>query len=238
MPRGTTLAEPTLSVVYPKQQAEQIQPRVAGQRGFTLLELVVVVIIIAVLAVLAIPAVLNQLRDRRVQNAALEIGALYRNARMRSMARGGAVLVRFDGTASPQGLVEVREAVRGASADPNCTQLPVSGCTLSSWANGNPDNKLLSQFDPANRTEWTSIFLSMNGPPPANAAVQPQMDICFTPMGRAFVRFDQVSAFTPLTGVSRVTLTRRSSGGNQLGLSRSVLVLPNGHARSGPAAAP
>ncbi len=226
-------------MVYLNQQAEQIRPRVAGQRGFTLLELVVVVIIIAVLAVLAIPAVLNQLRDRRVQNAALEVGALYRNARMRSMARGGAVLVRFNGTASPQGRVEVREAVRGNSAGgPNCAQLPVSGCTLSSWANGNSDNKLLTQFDPANRTEWASIFLSMNGPPPANAGVQPQMDICFTPMGRAFVRFGQVGAFTPLTGVSQVTLTRRSSGGNQLGLSRSVLVLPNGHARSGPAATP
>ncbi|MEZ4224145.1 MAG: prepilin-type N-terminal cleavage/methylation domain-containing protein [Polyangiaceae bacterium] len=224
-------------MVYPKTRISRFEPR-KGQRGFTLLELIVVVIIIAVLSVLAIPAVLNQLRDRRVENGALEIGALYRNARMRAMARGGAVLVRFDGTVSPQGRVEVREALRGnVGGDPNCQQLPVSSCSLSTWVNGNPDNKLLSQFDPANRAEWNTLFLTMNGPPPANAGVQPNMDICFTPMGRAFVRFAQVGPFVPLTGVSKVTVARKA-GGNQVGLARSVLVLPNGHARGGPASAP
>ncbi|HMR09923.1 MAG TPA: prepilin-type N-terminal cleavage/methylation domain-containing protein, partial [Polyangiaceae bacterium] len=108
--------------MYPKRQTRPIRPLLAQQRGFTLLELVVVVIIIAVLAVLAIPSVLNTLRDRRVQNAALEVGALYRNARMRAMARGGAVLVRFDGTATPQGRVQLREALRGQAGGggPNC----------------------------------------------------------------------------------------------------------------------
>ncbi len=224
-------------MVYPKRQTRPIRPLLAQQRGFTLLELVVVVIIIAVLAVLAIPSVLNTLRDRRVQNAALEVGALYRNARMRAMARGGAVLVRFDGTATPQGRGQLRGALRGQAGggDPNCEQLPVSSCTNSWVDGGNNDNKLITQFDPANRSEWDSIYLDMEGPPPLNGGVQPQMDICFTPLGRAFVRFNQVGPFTPLTGVSRVNVTRQNGGGTRLGLGRTVLVLPNGHARGGPA---
>src|SRR5512146_66728 len=90
-----------------------------AERGFTLVELIVVVIIIAVLAVMAIPTITQQMRSRRTQFAAKEVAALYRDARMRAMGRGSAVLVRFESNVTAEGRLEMREAVRSGSANPN-----------------------------------------------------------------------------------------------------------------------
>src|SRR5688572_14870591 len=66
----------------------------AGVRGFTLIELCAVVLIITVFAAVAIPTAVSQLRDRRMQEAARRIGMVYRQARLRALGRGSAVLVR------------------------------------------------------------------------------------------------------------------------------------------------
>lgn len=207
----------------------------------------VVVVIIAALAALAVPSVVEQLRDRRTQTAAQEVAALYRNARMRAMARGGAVLVRYDASTATAGRLEVREAIRGPAPDPNdpttpdptCAQLPVSSCALTSWQAANPDSKLVTFFDPGSRSEYANVNVIATGPalPPNAAQLQTQMDVCFSPLGRAFVRFNQNGPFVPMTGAADLAVMRRM-GGDQVGLARSVIVMPNGHARSGQAVAP
>lgn len=200
--------------------------------GFTLVELIVVVIIIAVLAVLALPSITEQMRSRRTQNASKEIANLYRVGRMRAMGRGAATLVRYDSSVDPEGHVDMREAVRtGAVGDPNCARLPVSSCTASSWLAANPDNQLISQFTAANRAEYSGLRTDMT----ISAVTVPQLDICFSPLGRAVFRTAQTGAFTPLTTVPVVRVFRLNSSNVPYGLARRVLIQPNGNAMIGEA---
>ena len=199
-----------------------------------------VVIIIAAVAALAIPAATQQIRDQRVQQAAERVSTYYRNARTRAMGRGAAVLVRYDASVKPEGVLEVREAVRGAGQlDPNCIQLPVNVCDRpGAWVAADTRNNLVTQFDPAIRDEFNNVRIEMRGPAPLNAGVQAQMDVCFTPLGRAFVRFNQLGPFVPLTGVARARVFRTDLGNNQVGLARNVLISPSGHARRGASEVP
>jgi type IV fimbrial biogenesis protein FimT len=193
----------------------------------------VVVIIVGVLAVLAVPAVTGQMRSRRTQFVAKELSSLYRTARMRAMGRGSAVLVRFDRTVEQEGRFEVREAVRSAQVNPNCNRLPVSSCTLTTWLPANPDSMVINQFILAGKSQHEGIRTRVKDP--ANND-QSQMDVCFTPMGRTFMRYGQANQFTALTTVPRVKVSRvDTSNSVPYGPTRWVLVLPNGNTRLGTA---
>jgi prepilin-type N-terminal cleavage/methylation domain-containing protein len=191
----------------------------AARRGFTLVELMVVVIIISVLAVIAIPAITYQMRDRRTAEAAERIATLYRNARLRAMGRGSAVLVSFDLTNER---VDVREAIRGGSGNA-CARLPMSSCTMTNWAatGAAAQSQLLETLDLPQRAEYSGIALS--------GATQ-LLEVCFTPMGRPVQRTVAGSTFAGMTGVPVISVTR-SSGGQIAGLVRRVALLPNGLAR-------
>jgi type IV fimbrial biogenesis protein FimT len=58
--------------------------------------------------------------------------------------------------------------------------------------------------------------------------VHQQADVCFTPRGRTFIRYNYTDALLPMTGVPqfRVRNTRTN-------LPRKVLIPPNGVARMG-----
>lgn len=191
----------------------------ARRRGFTLLELLAVVLIITIFAALAIPTAVVQLRDRRVQEAARRIGIVYREARMRALGRGSAVLVRFNGSD-----VEVREARIGTAVggDANCAELPVSSCLNTDWAV--PANyREVDGFHVAASGEMSTLSMSLAD---SAGSVVNTLDVCFTPMGRAFSRTSFTSAFAALgtayvATVSRPGLTR----------TRQLVLMPNGTAR-------
>jgi hypothetical protein len=164
---------------------------------------------------------------------------LYRNARMRAMGRGSAVLVRYDASVKPEGALEVREAVRGiqtdpsgAQADPSCNQMPVANCQLTSWQAASSDSRQITVFDPSVRGEYAGVQMELRDP---TQTTQQQMDLCFTPMGRAFVRFSQAGPMQPLAGVPMASVWRKGTDGAAAGLTRRVMILPNGHARLGAA---
>ncbi len=183
-------------------------------RGFTLVELMVVVLIVAILAAIAVPSLVERLRERRSAEAAQRIAALYRGARMRAMGRGAAILVSFD-----SGVFTVQEAQRPPlEENANCVGEPASSCVNTDWSKAT-NYTTLSRFDPAHRSEYENLTVS------ATPATATHVDVCFTPMGRAYYRTDTQPFSTPMVQVSTYTVAR--SGG----LTRTVTVLPNGTAR-------
>jgi type II secretion system protein H len=202
----------------PRRRRQLIRRR--GQSGFTLIELMVVVVIIAVLASISVPLFVTRMRERRAQQTALQLAGLYREARMRALGRGAAVLVAYDGNDW-----QVKEGVEGDAASlartgsTDCKSLPTSGCLTNGWAGDTA--RSIATFDPkAVSSEMSAVFKDGS-----NA-----VDLCFTPLGRTFIRTDGGS-WSALTSVLSIDVSRKES--SQVMSTRTVVVLPNGTARLG-----
>jgi prepilin-type N-terminal cleavage/methylation domain-containing protein len=179
-------------------------------RGFTLIELMVVVVIIAVLAAVSVPLFVGKMRERRSQQTALQLASLYRDARMRALGRGAAVLVAYDGSNW-----QVREGIEGASGNADCQSLPTSGCLTNPWDGTQSRN--IQSFDPTQVSSDISATF---------ADGSTEIDICFTPLGRSFVR--RGGGWSVLTEVVNIDVKRGADG-----LSRTIVLLPNGTSRLG-----
>lgn len=192
-------------------------PRSLAPRGFTLIELVVVVAFISVFAGLAVPSAVRQLRDRRVSETARQVATLYRQARLRAMGRGSAVLVRFD--AGSFSVLEARMGDRNAA----CTQAPFPSCLANDWSDVERRSKVAGYQQGGG--ELATINVTMAAP---NDAALTGLDVCFTPLGSAFVRpvADSSQPLTPLGATYTAQVASTASV-----RTRHVVVLPNGTAR-------
>ncbi len=206
--------------------------RVSNLRGFTLVELMVVVIIVTIVTAMAIPMVTRQMQDRRTHEAAQRVAALYRNARMRAMGRGSAIMVRF--SPGTRGAFTVLEAQRGTTdapvgvSDDDCATLPISSCLTPDW-NGaeGVTYRRVTELDLAARGEYDSLSITMEDQSGTGLS---NLDVCFTPMGRTFFRKETTAALTPLTN-THVAEVFRAKGGSRIGRTRRILLPPNGAAR-------
>jgi len=158
------------------------------------------------------------MRDRRTRQAAEEIAAIYRQARLRALGRGSAVLVRYANAS-----FETREAMLGGAA-PNCVQLPSTSCTLTDWTTTSVTSQQLSLWSP---TVGVISEVFANGIPTGTA--QTAFDVCFTPMGKTLVNTVTPPAFQMWSGVP---LIRVSSTIDTTRIKRYVLIPPNGLART------
>jgi type IV fimbrial biogenesis protein FimT len=228
---GTLLAEEPHVHAHLRQSprfSRRPTKRVGGRRtaGFTLLEIMVVVIMVGVIAALGIPSIAAQLRDRRTNQAAHEVALLYRQARSLAMGRGGAVLVRFDGAAG--GRIEVREAIDEQTG--RCVNLPATSCGTANWdAAATKSNRLIAAFDVSNSGVYSSVKMAFFQADGTGAGTS--VDVCFSPLGRPFRRLAFLGAFTPMNDVPYIQVNRVDAANKPEGITRTVLVLPNGTSR-------
>ncbi len=150
-------------------------PRRVSKTGFTLIELMVTVAIIGIAMAVALPTIAGAMRDRRVQQAAINLMDPFRIARTRAMMRGAAhvaVIVR-----------------NGSGLDGFVFEGSNSSCRLSNWGTAivpatTPMTGPWAVFQTPALNPTDSIAEDVTNPAGLNA-----LQVCYTPGGRAFYRF-------------------------------------------------
>jgi prepilin-type N-terminal cleavage/methylation domain-containing protein len=212
-----------------------ISPRKARtpQRGFTIIELLMVMSIIGILVAAASPSFVRWMKDKRVTDAAANIADLYRMARARAMGRGAATAVVWNqsvalpNTANPGGHFVIREAVTrfplGLGAPGGEVLLaPLANCRQPDNDGNNSGWRFVSGFDERRKRyePAEATFLETTG------TTRGYAEICYTPRGRVFYRISPAGAFGPFTAVPRVQVENKKDG-----MKRHVILTPTGAAR-------
>jgi type IV fimbrial biogenesis protein FimT len=211
--------------------------RSAG-RGFTLMELMVVVLLVAIMAMIAIPSMGAARFDRHCYEDAGYVLELFRAARTRALARGGAVLVHMQADNNSQhGRYEMWDAVTQDVGDGGAgtyNRTPMSSCkTPTVWllTSSSTSSFFVDAVDLNGKVEsQANIFSTVMDP--TGAAVSDAY-ICFTPLGHVY--YSTTTSFDaqlPLNGVLQINVVLKdTSASGYHGIQRRVVIPSSGMAR-------
>lgn len=222
----------------------------APQRGFTIVELLVVVAMIGILSATSFPLFHNIVRDQKVNRNAVDLMSFYRMAKTRSLGRGSAIVTRFRNP-GPNGSIaylEMLEAVVNNTPTANglvVDALPTSSCSGTTWEaswqglNGARAVTLRDMGTSYPSTKEQPGVYAFLGPAVLSAQTgaltsQPWVELCFTPRGRTFIRYAAATTWFPLTAVPRIDVLNARltlDFGVGAGITRSIFIPPNGVAR-------
>jgi Tfp pilus assembly protein FimT len=130
----------------------------------------VVVVIMGLAMAAAVPSMLQSMRDRRLQQSAIDFINVFKLARSTAMMRGNAHLIQVTGGMAPS-------VVRMIEGDSN-------SCRLSNFA-GPTTRVLFEDLQPP-----TTTFNMLNVVPNSN-----YVEFCYTPSGRMYYRFAPAGLF-------------------------------------------
>ncbi len=204
---------------YGLQSTGTVRSRSASTQGFTIVELMVVVTIIAVISALVLPSMVQVVRERHAQQAAISVLDIARETRSRAMYRGVAQTL-------------VIETV-GTTLRMNSYEGTASSCRLSRFGGG--------LFDPATRVytldlssaAYTRDGIAAQVSLPAGVTF---LQICYTPLGVAFFSTTPIPDATLPSAVwsndsaavgsggSFVVDVYRSASGTDSGVRRRVVI--------------
>lgn len=191
----------------------------------------VVVVMVGILATLALPSINFQMKSNRTYRAAQEVATLYRQAKVRAMGRGSAVLFRFGTDGDGNGFVELREAmtrIDDPTVPTGSCRTPRTSCQ-GAWLTSEEDNREIARFS-VGKGAYTNISLTMQRGEGDSVETLASGELCFTPLGRSFFRVDATTPrFSPLPGdsPSPTILVDRT---DNISFPRRVLLPTNGAA--------
>lgn len=186
-----------------------------AQKGYTLLELMIVVMLMALITALAVPRITTAVANNTVSSAANKTLVIFRKARTEATTRGpsGAAMRYFIDQTPGQQLIRL-----DVGAGTACNTLPACGTDPSTGFGSNACGIAWLDFE---STYYKRRSVQISAVKLNNADLAAPVSLCITPSGKMY---RLTPAKVTLAGPLEVLIDRLDSSNNSVGVVRRVVV--------------